>query len=489
MSAMRRLLATRDLPQADVARAGINGAAARVHFVGIGGVGMSGIAEVLCTLGYQVSGSDNVDNATTRRLTDLGATINRGHVAANVMGADCIVVSSAIKRDNPELAEARAQGIPIVPRAEMLAELMRFRRGIAVAGTHGKTTTTSLLASVLGEGGLDPTFVIGGQLLAAGANARLGSGDWLVAEADESDGSFLRLNPLVAIITNIDADHLENYGGDFARVQAAFAEFLHRLPFYGLAVLCIDDAEVALLAADTSRHMMTYGFADHADVRAEDVSQDGGCMRFTLRLPDDSRTAIELALPGRHNVQNALAAAAVGWQLGVEPKTIATALQKFAGIGRRFNLLAKLRTPKGAIVQLVDDYGHHPKELEAVFAAARGGWPDKRLVVAFQPHRYSRTRDLFDDFASVLSGVDALVLTEIYPAGESPILGADAKSLARAIRARGRIDPVVVNAASDLATILPDVLQDGDLLLLMGAGDIGAAAQQLADHGFEGSVQ
>ncbi len=489
MSPMRRLLATRDLPQADVARAGINGASARVHFVGIGGVGMSGIAEVLCTLGYQVSGSDNVDNATTRRLTTLGATVHRGHVAANVMGADCIVVSSAIKRDNPELAEARAQGIPIVPRAEMLAELMRFRRGIAVAGTHGKTTTTSLLASVLGEGGLDPTFVIGGQLLAAGANARLGSGDWLVAEADESDGSFLRLNPLVAIITNIDADHLENYGGDFARVQAAFAEFLHRLPFYGLAVLCIDDAEVAMLAADTSRHMMTYGFADHADVRAEDVTQDGGCMRFTLRLPDDSRTAIELALPGRHNVQNALAAAAVGWQLGVEPKTIATALQKFAGIGRRFNLLAKLRTPKGAIVQLVDDYGHHPKELEAVFAAARGGWPDKRLVVAFQPHRYSRTRDLFDDFASVLSSVDALVLTEIYPAGEAPIVGADSKSLARAIRARGRIDPVVVNAASDLATILPDVLQDGDLLLLMGAGDIGSAAQQLADHGFEGSVQ
>jgi UDP-N-acetylmuramate--alanine ligase len=489
MIPMRRLLATRDLPQADVARAGINGAAARVHFVGIGGVGMSGIAEVLCTLGYQVSGSDNVDNATTRRLTTLGAIVHRGHVAANVMGADCIVVSSAIKRDNPELAEARAQGIPIVPRAEMLAELMRFRRGIAVAGTHGKTTTTSLLASVLGEGGLDPTFVIGGQLLAAGANARLGSGDWLVAEADESDGSFLRLNPLVAIITNIDADHLENYGGDFARVQAAFAEFLHRLPFYGLAVLCIDDAEVALLAADTSRHMMTYGFAEHADVRAENVTQDGGCMRFTLRLPDDSRTAIELALPGRHNVQNALAAAAVGWQLGVEPKTIATALQKFAGIGRRFNLLAKLRTPKGAIVQLVDDYGHHPKELEAVFAAARGGWPDKRLVVAFQPHRYSRTRDLFDDFASVLSSVDALVLTEIYPAGEAPIVGADARSLARAIRARGRIDPVVVNAASDLATILPDVLKDGDLLLLMGAGDIGSAAQQLADHGFEGSVQ
>jgi UDP-N-acetylmuramate--alanine ligase len=470
----------------DLAKAGLDGKAARVHFVGIGGVGMSGIAEVLCTLGYSVSGSDNADSATTRRLASLGASVQRGHAAANVLGADCVVVSSAIKADNPELQEARAQRIPVVPRAEMLAELMRFRRGIAVAGTHGKTTTTSLLASVLGEGGLDPTFVIGGQLLAAGANARLGSGDWLVAEADESDGSFLRLNPLVAIVTNIDADHLENYGGDFANVQAAFAEFLHRLPFYGLAVLCIDDPEVATLAANTSRHVITYGFTADADVRAEDVHQDGGCMRFTLCLPDTTRTSIELALPGRHNVQNALAAATVGWQLGIAPDTIARALQKFAGIGRRFNLLAQLRTAKGATVQLVDDYGHHPKELEAVFAAARGGWPDKRLVVAFQPHRYSRTRDLFDDFAGVLSGVDALVLTEVYPAGEQPIAGADAKSLARAIRARGRIDPVVVGSAGELAAVLPDVLHDGDLLLLMGAGDIGHAAQQLAAHGFEG---
>jgi UDP-N-acetylmuramate--alanine ligase len=471
----------------DLAKAGLDGKAARVHFVGIGGVGMSGIAEVLCTLGYSVSGSDNADSATTRRLASLGASVQRGHAAANVLGADCVVVSSAIKADNPELLEARSQRIPVVPRAEMLAELMRFRRGVAVAGTHGKTTTTSLLASVLGEGGLDPTFVIGGQLLAAGANARLGSGDWLVAEADESDGSFLRLNPLVAIVTNIDADHLENYGGDFANVQAAFAEFLHRLPFYGLAVLCIDDPEVAALAANTSRHVITYGFTADADVRAEDVHQDGGCMRFTLCLPDTTRTSIELALPGRHNVQNALAAATVGWQLGIAPDTIARALQKFAGIGRRFNLLAQLRTAKGATVQLVDDYGHHPKELEAVFAAARGGWPDKRLVVAFQPHRYSRTRDLFDDFAGVLSGVDALVLTEVYPAGEQPIAGADAKSLARAIRARGRIDPVVVGSAGELAAVLPDVLHDGDLLLLMGAGDIGHAAQQLAAHGFEGA--
>ena len=473
---IRRLLATSDLAKAFP----------RVHFVGIGGVGMSGIAEVLCTLGYQVSGSDNADNAVTRRLAKLGITVHRGHAAANVLDTDCVVVSSAISADNPELMEARAQRIPVVPRAEMLAELMRFRRGIAVAGTHGKTTTTSLLASVLAEGGLDPTFVIGGKLLAAGANARLGGGQWLVAEADESDGSFLRLNPAVAIVTNIDADHLENYGGDFANVLAAFAEFLHRLPFYGLAVLCIDDPEVAALAADTPRHVMTYGFDPQADVRAEDTTQTGARMRFTLCLPDGTRTPVTLALPGRHNVQNALAAATVAWQLGVAPEAIARALESFAGIGRRFNLLAKIALPRGGQVIVVDDYGHHPKELEAVFAAARGGWPDKRLVVAFQPHRYSRTRDLFDDFAGVLSSVDTLVLTEVYPAGEAPIAGADAKALARAIRARGRVDPVVVGGAGDLAGVLSDVLQDGDLLLMMGAGDIGHAAQQLATHGFEG---
>lgn len=458
----------------------------RVHFVGIGGVGMSGIAEVLCTLGYQVSGSDNADNATTRRLASLGIALHRGHAAANVLDADCVVVSSAIKPDNPELMEARAQRIPVVPRAEMLAELMRFKRGIAVAGTHGKTTTTSLLASVLAEGGMDPTFVIGGQLLAAGANARLGKGDWLVAEADESDGSFLRLNPAVAIVTNIDADHLENYGGDFARVKAAFSEFLHRLPFYGLAVLCIDDEEVAALAEATPRHVVTYGFHADADVRADDVRQQGARMHFTLCLPDGSRTACTLALPGRHNVQNALAAASVGWQLGVDNAAIARALEQFAGIGRRFNQLARLPLAGGGDVVLVDDYGHHPKELAAVFDAARGGWGDKRLVVAFQPHRYSRTRDLFDDFAAVLSTVDALVLTEVYPAGEAPIAGADAKALARSIRTRGRVDPVVVGGAGDLRDALAGVLRDGDLLLMMGAGDIGAAAQQLARSGFAG---
>jgi len=458
----------------------------RVHFVGIGGTGMSGIAEVMLTLGYEVSGSDVAENAATRRLARLGARVVRGHSAANVLGTDCVVVSSAIREDNPELMEARSQRIPVVPRAAMLAELMRFRRGIAVAGTHGKTTTTSLTAAVLSEGGLDPTFVIGGQLLAAGANAKLGGGQWLVAEADESDGSFLRLSPLVSVITNIDADHLENYGGDFARLRAGFAEFLQRLPFYGLAVLCIDDPEVARLAEQTPRHVMTYGTDEKADVRADDIVQEGPRMRFSLRLPEGATVPVSLALPGRHNVLNALAAAAVGWQLGVSPQNIAAALEKFAGIGRRFNDLGEVTTAAGATVRVVDDYGHHPRELAAVFAAARGGWPDKRLVVAFQPHRYSRTRDQFDAFAAILSEADALVLSEVYPAGEAPIPGADARSLARAIRARGRSEPVVVGQAADLPKVLPDILKDGDLLLMMGAGDIGYVAQQLAADGFKG---
>ncbi|WP_295363759.1 UDP-N-acetylmuramate--L-alanine ligase [Arenimonas sp.] len=460
----------------------------RVHFIGIGGVGMSGIAEVLVTLGYQVSGSDASDSAATRRLAGMGAIVHRGHDAAHVAGVDVVVVSSAIRADNPELRAAREQRIPVVPRAEMLAELMRFKRGIAIAGTHGKTTTTSLVASVLSEGGLDPTFVIGGQLLSAGANARLGGGQWLVAEADESDGSFLRLNPMVAVVTNIDADHLENYGGDFARVQAAFNEFLHRLPFYGLAVLCADDAEVAALAAQTPRHLITYGIREAADVRATDVVQHGACMRFTLHLPEAAPQPVTLNLPGAHNVLNALAAAAVGWELGVAPEAIAAALEKFQGIGRRFNLKGELDFGRGKAL-LVDDYGHHPRELEAVFAAARGGWPERRLVVAFQPHRYSRTRDLFDDFAAVLSSADAVLLTDVYPAGEQPIVGADAKALARAIRARGRIDPVLAGPARELPAVLADVLADGDLLLVMGAGDIGAVATELANHGLHGATQ
>ena len=455
----------------------------RIHFVGIGGAGMSGIAEVMRTLGYQVTGSDAADTVVTRRLSGQGIAIHRGHDSANVLGADCVVISSAIKPDNPELQEAQAQRIPVVPRAEMLAELMRFKRSVAVAGTHGKTTTTSLTASVLAEGGLDPTFVIGGKLLAAGANARLGKGDWLVAEADESDGSFLRLNPVVAVITNIDADHLENYGGDFERVKQAFSEFLHRLPFYGLAVLCVDNPEVAELSHRITRHVIRYGISPEADVRAADVRQQGARMLFTLCLPDGTRTPCTLALPGRHNVQNALAASAIGWQLGVPNAAIATALEGFQGIGRRFNQLATLALPAGGEATLVDDYGHHPKELAAVFDAARGGWPDRRLVVAFQPHRYTRTRDLFDDFSAVLSGVDVLLLTEVYPAGEAPIPGADAKALARSIRTRGRVDPVVVDTVAELGPALADILHDGDLLLLMGAGDIGAAAQQIARDG------
>ncbi|MFC4819432.1 UDP-N-acetylmuramate--L-alanine ligase [Dokdonella ginsengisoli] len=455
----------------------------RVHFVGIGGVGMSGIAEVLSNLGYSVSGSDKADNATTRRLADLGVRIDREHAAANVADADVLVVSSAIRPDNPELLAARERRIPIVPRAEMLGELMRFRRGIAVAGTHGKTTTTSLTASVLAEAGLDPTFVIGGQLIAAGANARLGTGEYLVAEADESDGSFLLLSPVVAIVTNIDADHLENYGGDFERVKKAFADFLHRLPFYGVAVLCADDAEVAALARETPRRVLTYGIDAAADLRATDLRQSGRATQFTLHLPDGGPVVpVTLNLPGRHNVLNALAACAVGWQLGVAPEAMQSALAKFQGVGRRFQLRGELVLDAGKAL-LVDDYGHHPRELAAVFAAAREGWPERRLVVAFQPHRYSRTRDLLDDFANVLAEVDVLVLTEIYPAGEAPIANADGRALARAVRARGKVDPVLVEHPRDLAAALPPLLADGDLLLLLGAGDIGATANELAQSG------
>jgi UDP-N-acetylmuramate--alanine ligase len=454
----------------------------RVHFVGIGGAGMSGIAEVLHNLGYAVSGSDKTDSPTTRRLASLGIRIDRGHAAEQVADADVLVVSSAIRADNPELVAARARRMPVVPRAEMLGELMRFRRGIAVAGTHGKTTTTSLIASVLAEAGLDPTFVIGGQLIAAGANARLGSGQYLVAEADESDGSFLLLNPVIAVVTNIDADHLENYGGDFERVKKAFADFLHRLPFYGVAVLCADDANVAALAQDTTRRTLTYAIDASADVRAANVRADGARMCFDLHLPQCEALAVTLNLPGLHNVRNALAAAAIGWQLGVEPAAIARALEQFRGVGRRFQARGDVHIDVGKVL-LVDDYGHHPRELAAVFAAARGGWPQRRLVVAFQPHRYTRTRDLLDDFAAVLATTDVLVLTDVYPAGEAPIAGADGRALARAVRARGKVDPVFVEHPRELKNALPALLHDGDLLLVMGAGDIGAAASEIAAAG------
>ncbi len=452
----------------------------RVHFVGIGGAGMSGIAEVLHNLGYKVTGSDKADSAVTRHLAALGIKIYKTHKADNVDKVDAVVVSSAIKADNPEVLAARERRVPVMPRAEMLGELMRFRRGIAVAGTHGKTTTTSLVASVLAEGGLDPTFVIGGQLLAAGTHARLGTGDYLVAEADESDGSFLMLNPVIAIVTNIDADHLENYGGDFAQVKKAFDDFLHRLPFYGVAVLCIDDAEVAELASTTTRRMLTYGTAKAADVRASRIVQDGRRMRFDLHLPEQKKAVtVSLNLPGLHNVKNALAAAAVGWQLGVDAKAIAAALESFQGVGRRFQMRGEITLNKGKAL-LVDDYGHHPRELAAVFAAARGGWPDRRLVVAFQPHRYTRTRDLLDDFANVLSEVDVLVLTEVYPAGETPIANADGRALARAVRARNKVVPVLVKHPCELKNRMPGLLRDGDLVLVMGAGDIGAAVHELA---------
>jgi len=455
-----------------------------VHFIGIGGVGMSGIAEVLHNLGYAVSGSDRADSPTAQRLKKLGIDVHIGHAVENISGVDVVVTSSAIRQDNPELVAAREARIPVIPRAEMLGELMRFRRGVAIAGTHGKTTTTSLTASVLAEAGYDPTFVIGGQLNAAGANARLGTGHYLVAEADESDGSFLLLSPVIAAVTNIDADHLENYHGDFAEVKKAFADFLHRLPFYGLAVLCIDDPEVAGLAESTTRRVMTYGIgAADADVRALNVSQHGFEMHFDLLLPGRSGTLpVKLNLPGRHNVQNALAAAAIGWQLGVEAEAIARALEHFEGVGRRFHRRGELALDHGSVL-LVDDYGHHPRELAAVFEAVRGGWPERRLVVGFQPHRYSRTRDLLDDFANVLAETDVLVLTDVYPAGEAPIAGADGRALARAVRARGKVDPVLVEHPRDFKETLPSLLRDGDLLLLLGAGDIGATAVELGRLG------
>ncbi|MFO1506797.1 MAG: UDP-N-acetylmuramate--L-alanine ligase [Lysobacterales bacterium] len=456
----------------------------RVHFVGIGGAGMSGIAEVLHNLGFKVTGSDIADGIVVRRLRSLGIPVARGHAAANVDGVDVVVVSSAIHADNPEVAAAHAQRVPIVPRAEMLGELMRFRRGIAVAGTHGKTTTTSLIASILAEGGLDPTFVIGGQLIAAGANARLGSGEYLVAEADESDGSFLLLAPVVAVVTNVDADHLENYGGDFARVRKAFAEFLHRLPFYGVAVLCADDAGAAALEAATPRRVLTYGIdAASADVRASNLRQDGTTMAFTLHLPEHrDGVPVTLALPGRHNVLDALAACAVGWQLGVEPAAMQRALAGFRGVGRRLQLGGELALDSGTAL-LIDDYGHHPREIAAVFAAVRGGWPRRRLVVVFQPHRYTRTRDLIDDFAAVLAEADVLVLTGVYPAGEAPIAGADGHALSRAVRARGKVDPVYIEHPRTARSVLPPLLRDGDVLLLLGAGDIGAVAAELAASG------
>ena len=451
----------------------------RVHFVGIGGAGMSGIAEVLANLKFDVSGSDSVESPNTRRLRDMGAQVHIGHDAALVQHADVVVISSAVKESNPEVAAARAAKIPVIPRAEMLGELMRLQHGIAIAGTHGKTTTTSLVASVLAQGGLDPTFVIGGRLTSAGANARLGRGEYLVAEADESDASFLHLQPYMAIVTNIDADHMDTYGGDFSRLKQAFVEFLHNLPFYGLAVLCIDDPVVREIIPQVHKPVRTYGVSADAQVRATDITQDGLQMRFTVQLPgSDIGVPITLNHPGQHNVLNALAAIAVAHELHVPQGAIQEGLANFGGIGRRFQINGQVAI-KGGDVLLVDDYGHHPRELAVTIEAARAGWPQRRLVVAFQPHRYTRTRDLFDDFCTVLGDLDPVVITEVYAAGETPIAGADGRALCRAIRARGT-QPIFVEKVEDLPLRLKDILKPNDLLLTLGAGSIGQVAANLA---------
>ena len=453
-----------------------------IHFVGIGGVGMGGIAEVMLNLGYDISGSDLNENAVTQRLTKLGAKIYSSHSTENVMHCDVVVVSTAVKEDNPEVVAAHEKRIPVVPRAEMLAELMRFRYGIAVAGTHGKTTTTSLIASVLAEGDFDPTFVIGGRLNSAGTNARLGESHYLVAEADESDASFMHLQPMMAVVTNIDADHMETYGGDFENLRQTFIEFLHHLPFYGLAVLCIDDDEVRNVIPQINRPMITYGFSDDADIHATNLRQEGNKTFFSVAKKDNKKwLEITLNMPGEHNVLNALAAIAVANEIGVDADSIQQALLKFEGIGRRFQINGDYQLADASVMH-VDDYGHHPREVEATILAIRKGWPDKRLVVAFQPHRYTRTRDLFEDFTAVLTTVDALVLLEVFSAGETVIAGADGRSLARSIRARGQVDPVFVEHIEELASTLKSVLKDGDILLTLGAGSIGVAASKLKDE-------
>jgi len=454
----------------------------RVHFVGIGGAGMSGIAEVLATLGYRVSGSDLAASKLTARLAALGIKVAIGHASANVADADAVVVSTAVAADNPEIAAARERGIPIVPRALMLAELMRLKQGIAIAGTHGKTTTTSLIASVLAEGGLDPTFVIGGRLLSADANARLGTGDFLVAEADESDASFLYLTPVLAVITNIDADHMETYGHDFERLKRAFVDFAQRLPFYGVAVLCIDDPTVREIMPAITKPIVTYGLNADARLYADAVENVGGRMRFVAHssgLPD---LPIELSVPGEHNVLNALAAIAVGREVGVSDVAIAHALAEFNGVDRRFQRHGEIVVAGGAYV-LIDDYGHHPVEMAATIAAARGSFPGRRLVLAFQPHRFTRTRDLFEDFVRVLSTVDALVLTDVYPAGEAPIVAADGRALARAVRVAGKVEPVFVESVVEIPEALASLARAGDVVITMGAGSIGQVPAMLKATG------
>ncbi|MBZ9611362.1 UDP-N-acetylmuramate--L-alanine ligase [Rheinheimera maricola] len=451
----------------------------RIHFVGIGGAGMGGIAEVLVNEGYNVSGSDIAPNAVTERLITLGAKVFFGHDARNIDGASVVVVSSAINSANAEVAAARELRIPVVRRAEMLGELMRFRHGIAVAGTHGKTTTTSLLASIFAEAGTDPTFVIGGLLNSAGSNARLGAGRYLIAEADESDASFLHLQPLATVITNIEADHMDTYQGDFEKLKATYLEFCHNLPFYGVVVVCMDDPVLRALIPQIGRTVLTYGFSDDADFVISEFSQSGTQSQFVITDPSGNQREVVLNLPGKHNALNATAAFALAVDEGISEQAVLAALSKFEGIGRRFQQYGEFDTGNGKVL-LLDDYGHHPTEVAATVAAVRAAWPQRRLVMAYQPHRFTRTRDLYEDFAKVLSSVDKLLLLEVYSAGEAPIAGADSRSLCRSIRTRGTLDPIYVAEPAELAASLAGVLQDGDVVLTQGAGNIGTLVKQLA---------
>jgi UDP-N-acetylmuramate--alanine ligase len=451
-----------------------------IHFIGIAGSGMSGIAEVLLNLDFSVSGSDLVVNATTKRLMDFGATVYQGHAAENLGAADVVVVSSAVNEQNPEVIAARQKNIPVVPRALMLAELMRFRQGIAVAGTHGKTTTTSLIASILAEAGMDPTFVIGGKLEAANANAKLGTGEYIVAEADESDASFLHLTPVMAVVTNIDQDHMETYEHSFDKLKSAFVEFLQQLPFWGMAVVCIDDANIREILPRVTKPVMTYGFSEDARIRAKNVRADDGKMHFTVQRINGVTTEFDvtLNLPGNHYVLNALAAIAIASELNVPDVAIIKALKEFKGVGRRFERYGEVAAKNGGSFTLIDDYGHHPVEMQAVIAAAREAFPERRLVLAFQPHRYTRTRDCFEDFVRVISSADAVVLTEVYAAGEAPIVAADTRSLIRAIRVAGKVEPLFVESTDGLPQAILGLAQNHDVVIVMGAGSIGQVASQ-----------
>jgi len=453
-----------------------------IHFVGIGGSGMSGIAEVLLNLGYKVSGSDLASNAASQRLAELGATVYTGHAEQHIRGADAVVTSTAVNEANPEVVAARAAKVPIVPRAIMLGELMRLKRGIAIAGTHGKTTTTSLVASVLAQGGMDPTFVIGGRLTAAGANAKLGTGDYIVAEADESDASFLNLSPMIEVITNIDADHMDTYEHDFEKLKAAFVNFTHRLPFYGRAMMCIDDANVRSILPQVTKPVTTYGFSEDAEVRAMDARADGTRMRFIVRQAGYPDTSFVLNQPGMHNVLNACSAIAIAREIGIPDEATAAGLAEFRGVGRRFTRYGEIPLASGGSFTLVDDYGHHPVEAQVTLAAARAAYPGRRLLLAFQPHRYSRTRDLFEDFVKVLAVPDVLLLAEVYAAGETPIVAADGRALARALRTGGDTEPIFVESIADMPATILKVARDGDVVLTMGAGSIGGVPHQLVEQ-------